>query len=109
MSTDPNQPTGLPVPNPAAGSAANHEAGIAREDAIRALGDGSLDLRGLFGEGATPGPVGHMNVRAALIALPGIGDVRADEILQQLQISPSTNIDQLGVNQQQALITAVGQ
>lgn len=109
MSTDPNQPTGLPVPDPAAGTAANEEAGMARQDALRALNDGTLTLRGLFDQGANPGPVGHMNVKAALIALPGIDQVRADAILEQLQISPSANVDQLGTNQQTALINAVGQ
>lgn len=103
MSTDPNQL------DPAVGSAANQEAGQARQDAQHSLSDGTIDLRGLFDQGATPGPVGHMHVRAALVSLPHIDETRADRILAATGIDGSHHVDQLGSDQQQQLIDAAAE
>jgi ribosomal protein S13 len=48
-----------------------------------------------------------MHLRGALIALPKIGEVKADSILDELGWSADRHIDTLGVNQREQLIEAV--
>jgi hypothetical protein len=99
----------LPPPDPAVGEAANVAAGAARDAAEASLKDGSLDLAGLFSqERAEEGTqLGHMNIKRALIALPHIGEVKADEILANLGIEGSRNLDTLGNHQREELEQAI--
>jgi hypothetical protein len=100
----------LPPPDPAAGNAANVAAGEARDAAEASLKDGSLDLTGLFAQvdaETEHHQLGHMNIKRALVALPHIGDITADEILADLEIEGSHNLDALGPHQREALENAV--
>lgn len=109
MSTVPNAPT----PDPAEGSTANEEVSAARRDVETQLGDGSLsidDLRQMSEAEATTGShrvVGHMHIRAALLALPHIGETRADEILDEVGVDGSRHIDDLGTHQVAEIAAAV--
>jgi len=47
--------------------------------------------------------VGKMKVSAVLEAMPGVGKIRAQRIMEQLGISPSRRVRGLGANQRAAL------
>jgi len=53
--------------------------------------------------GETDDVVGKMKVLAVLEAMPGVGKIRAQRILDRLEISPSRRVRGLGVKQRQAL------
>jgi hypothetical protein len=103
----------LPPPDPAAGEQAAQAAEAARRDVESQLSSGSLDLTGLFAmneqERTAGGPrhVGHMHLRAALLALPHIGEKKADEILTEVSIPADRHIDDIGTQEQQKLSEAV--
>jgi S13-like protein len=100
----------LPPPDPAEGNAASVAASEARDAAEQQLKSGALDLPGLFAAAdAETGhhTIGHMHVKAALVALPHIGEVKAARILAELAIAGDEHIDVLGGKQRQALQAAV--
>ena len=47
--------------------------------------------------------IGKMKVEALLEALPGVGKVRAQRIMERLEISPSRRVRGLGAKQREAL------
>lgn len=47
--------------------------------------------------------IGKMRVSALLESMPGIGKVRAQQIMERLQIAPTRRVRGLGVNQVAAL------
>ena len=53
--------------------------------------------------GETVEAVGKMRVVAVLEAMPGVGKVRAQRIMERLEISPSRRVRGLGVKQREAL------
>lgn len=100
----------LPPPDPAEGNAASVAASEARDAAEQQLKSGTLDLPGLFAAAdAETGhhTIGHMHVKAALLALPHIGEVRSARILDDLGIKHDEHLDVLGAEQRQALQAAV--
>jgi len=102
----------LPAPDPAEGEAAEKAAAAARATASANLTAGTLDLAGLFAavdQEKTAGKyvLGHMHAKHALVALPKIGDVKADEILDGLGIKHEEHLDVLGAEQRRALEQAV--
>lgn len=100
----------LPPPDPAAVNAAAQAAAQAREAVEEQLTAGTLDLAGLFAQVDAETDhhvIGHMHVRAALLALPKIGDVKANAILDWLGIKHDEHIDVLGATQRQDLANAV--
>lgn len=100
----------LPPPDPAQGAAAEAQATEARRTALQVLTAGSLTLTELFAQVDAEDPhhqLGHIHARAMLLALPHIGEVKADEILDGLGIPHSEHIDVLGVLQRAALVQAV--
>lgn len=102
--------TPLPPPDQPGATAAAQAANKARDAAESALKDGTLDLAGLFAQvdAETGNPViGHMHVKAALVALPGIGEVKAEAILAEVGVPAGEHLDVLGVNQRAALTEAV--
>lgn len=112
MSTDPTGGSTLPPPDPAAGEQAAAAAEDARDQVELQLSQGQLDLAGVFSQldaetGTGHHQIGHMHARALLLALPKIGEKRANEILDGLGIAHDEHIDVLGANQRQALIDAV--
>jgi hypothetical protein len=103
--------TDLPTPDPAAGEAAAQEAAQARQDIEAKLGDGSMTLTDLFGmsdqeSGDSHRVAGHMHVKAALIALPHIDEVRANEILDAAGVAHDHHIDAVGSEQRSQIETA---
>ena len=53
--------------------------------------------------GETVEAIGKMRVVAVLEAMPGVGKVRAQRIMERLEISPSRRVRGLGVKQREAL------
>lgn len=52
--------------------------------------------------------VGKMKVVAVLEAMPGVGKIRAQRIMERLEISPSRRVRGLGVKQRDALVKEFG-
>jgi hypothetical protein len=100
----------LPKPDPQAGAAAEQQAAEARRTALRSLSDGSLTLDELFTRVQDEEPkhqLGHIHARAALLALPRIGQKKASAILDDLGIPHDRKIDKLGARQRKAIIQSV--
>lgn len=95
------------------GSAAAATAAQARRDALAAVSSGDVDLQGIFAQadnevGQTSGRVfGHLHLRAVLLALPHVGEKRADEIMAGLGVTGDTHVAHLGSSQRQYLQEAV--
>lgn len=53
--------------------------------------------------GQTDEAIGKMKVEALLEALPGVGKIRAQRIMERLEISPSRRVRGLGSKQRAAL------
>jgi hypothetical protein len=93
----------LPTPDPEQGAAAEAQAAEARRSALDELRVGSLTLAELFDEVEHEDPkhqLGHIHVRAALLALPHIGEVKADEIIAALNLTRDRHLDTIGLEQQ---------
>ena len=100
----------LPTPDPAVGHAASLAAEEARDGVEANLKSGTVDLSGVFQQVDAEGTkhvVGHMHARAALLALPHIGETKANEILDGLGIKHDEHLDALGSSQRAAIIQAV--
>lgn len=61
-------------------------------------------LKDVITEGKENDVIGKMKVSALLEALPGVGRVRARQIMEEIGISESRRVRGLGTNQAQALI-----
>lgn len=66
------------------------------------------DLPAVLEEGQSDEVIGKMKVVAVLEAMPGIGKVRAQQIMTRLEISPARRVRGLGVKQRQALVQEFG-
>ena len=60
-------------------------------------------LSDLLASGQTDETVGKLKVSALLEAMPGVGKVKAQRIMEELQISPNRRVRGLGVKQREAL------
>lgn len=91
----------------AAASRAAIVARRARAEVKRAIAAGErtpLEVAEAAWSGEDPtGPEATMRVRDLLRSIPGIGPMRADELLQRLQISPSKRVGGLGARQRARL------
>jgi hypothetical protein len=67
------------------------------------LKSGGTRLDDVLASGATDEAVGKMKVSAVLEAMPGVGKVRAQRIMERLEISPSRRVRGLGAKQREAL------
>lgn len=67
------------------------------------LKSGSLTLTEILRKSDDDGILGKMKVSAMLEALPGVGKVRAQKVMEELNISPSRRLRGLGDKQRQAL------
>lgn len=102
----------LPSLTPQERAAALEKAAQARRD--RAAVKNRLkyskgSLAAVIGEGKDNPVVGKMRVSALLEALPGVGPVRARQIMAEVGISESRRVRGLGANQSAALIARFGQ
>jgi hypothetical protein len=79
------------------------EARRARADLKSKLKHAGLSLEALLDMGASDEAIGKMKVSALLEAMPGVGKVRAQKIMERLEISPSRRVRGLGAKQRAAL------
>ena len=75
----------------------------ARAELKDRLKHSGVTLREILDTGETDDVVGKMKVSALLEAMPGVGKVRAQRIMDKLEISPSRRVRGLGAKQRTAL------
>ena len=80
------------------------EARSARSAALAEIRAGKLDPAQVL---ETPGVLQRAKVRQVLLAVPGIGPVKADGLLAQAKVDPSRRVGGLGANQRKALTDAL--
>jgi len=68
------------------------------------LKSSGTSLDEVLADGETDEVIGKMKVVAVLEAMPGVGKVRAQKIMERLEISPSRRVRGLGVKQREALV-----
>lgn len=96
----------LPPLTPEQRSAALDKAAAARRaraDLKVRLKSSGASLAEVLELGATDEAVGKMKVLAVLEAMPGVGKVKAQRLMDKLEISPSRRVRGLGVKQRDAL------
>ena len=96
----------LPPLTPEQRDAALEKAAKARKDRAEVknrLKGGSMTLPQVLKEGQTDDIVGKMKVSALLESMPGVGKVRAKQIMERLGIAESRRVRGLGANQRTAL------
>jgi signal recognition particle GTPase len=96
----------LPPLTPDQRAAALEKAAKARKDRAELknkLKRGDLTLTAVLDQGQTDDMVGKMKVSALLESLPGVGKVRARQIMERLGIAESRRIRGLGAKQRAAV------
>jgi hypothetical protein len=97
----------LPTLTPEQRAAALEKAAAARkaraELKVR-LKTSDTTLADVLDSGDSDDAVGKMKVVAVLEALPGVGKVRAQKLMEALEISPARRVRGLGVKQREALL-----
>ncbi|HEY2549717.1 MAG TPA: integration host factor, actinobacterial type [Streptosporangiaceae bacterium] len=96
----------LPPLTPDQRAAALEKAAKARKDRAEVknrMKKGSTTLPEVLKEGQTDDVVGKMKVSALLESVPGVGKVRAKQIMERLGIAESRRVRGLGANQRTAL------
>jgi hypothetical protein len=97
----------LPPLTPEQRSAALEKAAAARkaraELKVRLKSSGT-SLDDVLADGERDDVIGKMKVVAVLEAMPGVGKVRAQKIMERLEISPSRRVRGLGSKQREALV-----
>ena len=96
----------LPPLTPDQRAAALEKAAKARKDRAEVknrMKKGSTTLPSVLKEGQTDDVVGKMKVSALLESMPGVGKVRAKQIMERLGIAESRRVRGLGANQRTAL------
>ena len=97
----------LPTLTPEQRAAALEKAAEARRAraALKvALKSSGTTLADVLASGETDDVVGKMKVVAVLEAMPGVGKVRAQQIMERLEIAPSRRLRGLGDRQRKALL-----
>lgn len=96
----------LPPLTPEQRSAALAKAAAARkaraELKVRLKSSGASMME-VLASADTDDAIGKMKVVAVLEALPGVGKVRAQRLMERLEISPSRRVRGLGAKQREAL------
>ena len=96
----------LPPLTPEQRAAALEKAAQARKDRAEVknkLKHATMTLPQVLKEGQTDDIIGKMKVSALLEAMPGVGKVRAKQIMERLGIAESRRVRGLGANQRTAL------
>jgi hypothetical protein len=75
-----------------------------RAAAKERLKSGELTIAQLISSGESDDAIARMRVAELLEALPGIGQVRAAAIMEQLGIAASRRVRGLGIHQRRALV-----
>ena len=97
----------LPLLTPEQRTAALEKAAAARKAraALKvSLKSNGTSLDDVLADGDVNEIVGKMKVVAVLEAMPGVGKVRAQRIMERLEISPSRRVRGLGTKQREALV-----
>jgi len=92
----------LPPLTPEQRAAALEKAALARRERAEVknkLKHGGISLSEVLKAGQTDDIVGKMKVSALLESLPGVGKVRAKQIMERLGIAESRRVRGLGANQ----------
>lgn len=76
----------------------------ARADLKVQLKSSGTSLADVLDSGDTDEAIGKMKVVAVLEALPGVGKVRAQKLMEAFEISPSRRVRGLGAKQREALL-----
>lgn len=101
----------LPILTPEQRAAALEKAALARRERAEVknrLKNSQGDLGDVIREGQENDVVGKMKVSALLEALPGVGKVRAQKVMEEIGISETRRVRGLGANQISALIERFG-
>jgi hypothetical protein len=101
----------LPALTPDQRAAALEKAAKARKERAEVknrLKRGSTTLPQVLKEGQTDDVIGKMKVSALLESMPGVGKVRARQIMERLGIAESRRVRGLGANQRTALENEFG-
>jgi len=101
----------LPPLTPEQRAAALEKAAKARKDRAEVknnLKRGGITLPAVLKQGQSDDTVGKMKVSAQLEAMPGVGKVRARQIMERLGIAESRRVRGLGANQRTALENEFG-
>ena len=96
----------LPPLTPEQRAAALEKAAAARRSRAELkvrLKSRSSSLAEVLESGATDEAIGKMKVLAVLEAMPGVGKIKAQRLMEKLEISPSRRVRGLGVKQREAL------
>ena len=96
----------LPPLTPEQRRAALEKAAAARRsraDLKVRLKSSGTSLAEVLASGENDEAIGKMRVEALLEAMPGVGKVRAQRIMERLEISPSRRVRGLGSKQREAL------
>lgn len=80
----------------------------ARAEKKQQLKMGSITLTELIAEADNSDIVGKMKVIAVLESLPGVGKVKARQLLEELEISESRRVRGLGAKQRKGLLEKFG-
>ena len=97
----------LPVFTPEQRAQALEKAAAARKartEMLAAVKAGDLTIADVLAKAETDEIVKKTKVSAVVKALPGVGKVRATQLLEQLAIADTRRIDGLGTNQRRALL-----
>jgi hypothetical protein len=77
---------------------------LARAGLKNGLKRGEVDLARVLAEGGSDdGTIGKMKVSAVLRSLPGVGKVRAAQIMERIGIAENRRVRGLGANQRDSL------
>ncbi|MBB6119346.1 integration host factor, actinobacterial type [Nocardiopsis algeriensis] len=101
----------LPPLTPEQRSAALEKAAKARKERAEVknkLKNGGISLSQVLADGLEDDVIGKMRVSALLESLPGVGKVRAKQIMERLNIAESRRVRGLGTNQRAALEAEFG-
>ena len=96
----------LPPLTPQQRADALQKAAIARKERAEVKNRhkrGAVTLSEVIKDGSTDDVIGKMKVSALLESLPGVGKVRAKQIMERLGIAESRRVRGLGANQRAAL------
>ncbi|WP_017573419.1 integration host factor, actinobacterial type [Nocardiopsis halotolerans] len=101
----------LPPLTPEQRTAALEKAAKARKERAEVknkLKNGGVSLSEVLSNGLKDDVIGKMKVSALLESLPGVGKVRAKQIMERLNIAESRRVRGLGTNQRAALEAEFG-
>ncbi len=80
----------------------------ARAELKESLKKGSTTMNQVLVDAKTNEALATLKVSALLEAMPGVGKVRAAQLMEQFEIAPSRRVRGLGERQRQALLTEFG-